>query len=180
MRYVTGGEVDEGIRADVTYSQPAVNRFVRHVATEVGRSPKDATVSASGASLSVAPAEYGRKLRDNLLTKQLNAAVLNANAPHKIAARTHSVKPEVTGDEVAAEYPSYLTLDRSTFTLRLWKHLKLSKAYTVAVGQIGLETPAGLYHIQDKQVDPILERSRTPPGPAASPDSRSRPARRTR
>jgi lipoprotein-anchoring transpeptidase ErfK/SrfK len=154
VRYVSGGEVDEGIPADVTYSQPAVNRFVRHVAAEVGRPAQDATVAAAGDSLSVAPAEYGRKLRDKLLTKQLNAAVLNANAPHKIAARTHPVKPEVTGDEVAAEFPSYLTLDRGSFTLRLWKHLKLAKTYTVAVGQIGLETPAGLYHIQDKQVDP--------------------------
>ena len=40
----------------------------------------------------------------------------------------------MTKKEVAAEYPSYLTLDRSTFTLRLWKHLKLAKTYTVAVG----------------------------------------------
>ena len=56
--------------------------------------------------------------------------------------------------EVASAYPSYLTLDRSTFTLRLWKHLKLAKTYTVAVGQEGLETPEGLYHIEEKQVNP--------------------------
>ena len=80
------------------------------------------------------PAVYGRKLRDNLLTKQIDDAVLNANADHTIAARTHSVKPEVLSDEVAAEYPTYLTLDRATFTLRLWKNLKLAKTYTVAVG----------------------------------------------
>ncbi|HEX7058362.1 MAG TPA: L,D-transpeptidase/peptidoglycan binding protein [Solirubrobacterales bacterium] len=177
VRYVTGGDVDEGIPADVTYSQPAVNRFVRHVAAAVNREPQDATVAATGDSLSVSPARYGRKLRDNLLTRELNAAVLNATAPHRIAARTHPVKPEVTGDEVAAEYPSYLTLDRETFTLRLWKNLKLAKTYTVAVGQVGLETPAGLYHIQDKQVDPTwnvpnsawagsLAGQSIPPGPS--------------
>ena len=43
------------------------------------------------------PAQYGRKLRDNLLTEQLNAAVLNANADHTISAHTNPVKPEVTG-----------------------------------------------------------------------------------
>jgi len=177
VRYVTGGEVDEDVSSDVTYSQPAVNRFVRRVAEALNREPQDATVASDGDSLSVVPAKYGRKVRDNLLTRELNAAVLNANAPHTIAARTRSVKPEITGDEVVDEYPSYLTLDRATYTLRLWKHLKLAKTYTVAVGQVGLETPAGLYHIQDKQVDPTwhvpnsawagsLAGQSIPPGPS--------------
>lgn len=154
VRYVTGGRVDKRVSAEVTYSRRAVNRFVRRVAAAVNREPRDATVEASGSSLSVVPAEYGRKLRDNLLVRQLSAAVLNAGADHTIAARTHSVKPEVTGSEVAAKYPSYLTLDRATFTLRLWKNLKLVKTYTVAVGQEGLETPEGQYAIQEKQVNP--------------------------
>jgi lipoprotein-anchoring transpeptidase ErfK/SrfK len=154
VRYVTGGDVDENVPAGIIYSRPAVNRFVRHVASQVDREAQNADVNPSGDSLEVSPAEYGRKLRDNLLTRQLNAAVLNASADHTIAARTHPVEPEVTAKEVAAEYPSYLTLDRATFTLRLWEHLKLAKTYTVAVGQEGLETPEGLYEIQEKQENP--------------------------
>jgi len=153
-RYVTGGNLDKQISADVSYSQPAINRFVRHVASEVDLEAQDASVEPSADSLEVVPAKNGRKLRDNLLTRQLKAAVLNANADHTIAARTHYTKPEVTTKEVASAYPSYLTLDRSTFTLRLWKNLKLAKTYTVAVGQEGLETPEGLYEIQEKQVNP--------------------------
>jgi lipoprotein-anchoring transpeptidase ErfK/SrfK len=154
VRYVTGGSLDKQIPADVTYSQPAVNRFVRRVAHSVDREAQDATVEPSADSLSVVKAKNGRKLRDKLLTRKLEAAVLNAGADHTVAARTHYTKPKVTTKEVAAAYPSYLTLDRSTFTLRLWKHLKLAKTYTVAVGQEGLETPAGLYHIQEKQENP--------------------------
>lgn len=177
VRYVTGGGVDEQVGAAVTYSRPAVNRFVRMIAEEIGVEPQDATVEANGGELEVVPAEHGRKLRDVLLTRQLRAAVLNADADRTIAARSHSVKPEVTGSEVADEYPSYLTLDRSTYTLRLWKNLKLAKTYTVAVGQVGLETPEGLYHIQDKQVEPTwhvpdsdwagdLAGQSIPPGPS--------------
>ncbi|HEU4904696.1 MAG TPA: L,D-transpeptidase/peptidoglycan binding protein, partial [Solirubrobacterales bacterium] len=177
VRYVTGDELDKRVSADVTYSQPAINKFVREIAGEVDREPQDASVEASGASLTVVPAEHGRKLRDNLLTDQLNAAVLNADADHTISAKTHSVAPEVTGEEVASEYPSYLTLDRASYTLRLWKDLKLAKTYTVAVGQVGLETPEGLYHLQDKQVDPTwnvpdsdwagdLAGQSIPPGPS--------------
>jgi len=154
VRYVTGGDLEKRVPADVTYSQAAINRFVRRVAHAVGREARDATVEPSADSLSLVKAENGRKLRDHLLTRQLEAAVLNASADHTIAARTHYTKPEVTTQEVAATYPSYLTLDRSTFTLRLWKRLKLAKSYTVAVGQEGLETPEGLYAIQEKEENP--------------------------
>jgi lipoprotein-anchoring transpeptidase ErfK/SrfK len=177
VRYVSGGEVDESITPEVEYSVPAVNRFVRKVAEDVNREPKDADVEASGDSLEVVAGEPGRKLRDNLLEEDLKAAVLNANAPHTIKAKVHSIAPEVTKKEVAAEYPSYLTLDRSTFTLRLWKHLKLAKTYTVAVGMEGLETPEGLYAIQEKEENPVwhvplsdwagdLAGQTIPPGPS--------------
>jgi lipoprotein-anchoring transpeptidase ErfK/SrfK len=154
VRYVTGGSVEKQIPADVTYSRSAINRFVREVAGEVDREARDASVEPSADSLEVVSAENGRKLRDVLLTRQLRAAVLNANADHTIAARTHYTKPGVTTEEVAASYPSYLTLDRGTYTLRLWKDLKLAKTYTVAVGQEGLETPEGLYEIQEKEENP--------------------------
>ena len=154
VRYVSGGGVDKNVSTGITYSQRAVNRFVRRVAAAVDREAQNADVEPSGDSLAVTPAKYGRKLRDNLLTRQIDTAVVNAQADHSIAAHTHPVKPEVTAGEVAAEYPSYLTLDRATFTLRLWEHLKLAKTYTVAVGQEGLETPEGLYDIQEKQENP--------------------------
>lgn len=154
VRYVTGGDLERRIAADIAYSQPAINRFVRRVAAAVGREARNATVEPSADSLVVVKAGNGRKLRDNLLTRQLEDAVLNADADHTIAARTHYTKPEVTTEEVAAAYPSYLTLDRSSYTLRLWEDLKLAKTYTVAVGQEGLETPEGLYEIQQKEENP--------------------------
>jgi len=177
VRYVTGGDVSESIAPQVTYSEQAVNKFVREVAEEINREPQNADVEASGDSLEVVAGEDGRKLRDNLLEKDLKAAVLNANAPHTVKAKVHSIAPEVTKKEVAAEYPSYLTLDRSTFTLRLWEHLKLAKTYTVAVGMEGLETPEGLYAIQEKEENPVwhvplsdwagsLAGQTIPPGPS--------------
>ena len=177
VRYVTGGEVSESITPQVTYSDRAISRFVRRVAEDVNREPQNASVEPSGAELVVVAGENGRKLRDNLLTENLDAAVLNANAPRTIVARVHATKPEVTKDEVAAEYPSYLTLDRATYTLRLFEDLKLAKTYTVAVGQEGLETPEGLYEIEAMEENPVwnvpesdwagsLAGQSIPPGPS--------------
>ena len=47
-----------------------------------------------------------------------------------------------------------LVADRANFRLNLYEKLKLAKSYTVAVGALGFDTPAGLYHIQNKAVDP--------------------------
>jgi lipoprotein-anchoring transpeptidase ErfK/SrfK len=177
VRYVTGGEVDDQLAAEVEYSQPAINRFVRHVADEINREPKSATVEPNSDGLEVVHGKDGRKVRDVRLTKDLEAAVANAGAPRTIVASVHSTQPKITTKDVASEYPSYLTLDRGTFTLRLWKELKLAKSYTVAVGMEGLETPEGLYEIQEKEENPTwhvpdsdwagsLAGTTVPPGPS--------------
>ena len=177
VRYVSGGDLEERIPAEVEYSRSAVNKFVREVAEEVNQEPVNASIEPSATELEIVPAEYGRKLRDNLLTEQVTAAVLNADAPHTIKARAHSTPPEVTGEEVASEYPSYLTLDRGSYTLRLWEDLELARTYTVAVGQEGLETPEGTYEIQEMAENPTwnvpesdwagsLAGQSIPPGPS--------------
>jgi lipoprotein-anchoring transpeptidase ErfK/SrfK len=177
VRYVSGEEVEESIEPQLTFSDKAISRFVRHIADEVNREPENASVEPTGDALAVVSGHEGRKLRDNLLTEQLKAAVLSGDASRTIRARVHATKPEVTKQEVASQYPSYLTLDRGTFTLRLWEDLKLAKTYTVAVGQEGLETPEGLYEIQEKEENPVwnvpesdwagdLAGQTIPPGPS--------------
>ncbi len=155
VREVTGGEVNAAIPVEVTYSRPAVNQFVREVAEGVNRDPVDASVAAGPDSLSVVKAENGYKLRDNLLEEELYSLLDSGKGNRTLVAKTNVTKPAVTTEEVAAEYPTYLTLDRTSYQLKLWKDLELAKTYTVAVGQVGLETPAGTYNIQSKQVDPV-------------------------
>ena len=45
-------------------------------------------------------------------------------------------------------------VQRGAFKLSLYKHLKFAKSYGIAVGRVGLETPAGLYHVQNKAINP--------------------------
>lgn len=175
-RYLGGDELELEISAQVEYSRSAINKFVRQVADEVDRAPRDAAVEPGAAELEVVASRAGRKLRDVRLTDQLHEAVVGAG-PRTVELRVHQTQPEVTTAEVASRYPSYLTLDRGTFTLRLWKDLELAETYTVAVGQEGLETPEGLYEIQVKEENPIwhvpesdwagdLAGQTIPPGPS--------------
>ena len=174
-RYVGGDEIEREISADLAYSHSAIDKFVRQVAGDVDREPRDASVDPGADELEVVASQPGRKVRDNRLERELRAAAVGTD--RTVTVHVHETKPEVTTTDVAQRYPSYLTLDRGTFTLRLWEDLKLTRTYTVAVGQEGLETPEGLYEIQAKEENPIwhvpesgwagdLAGQTIPPGPS--------------
>ena len=153
VRYVTGGSVDDTVQPEVSYSHAAVRDFVQSVSKKVDRDPQDASVSPGGDSLNVVPAQNGRTLKQDKLVTSVETAIQNGGRNKFVNAHVVLRKPQVSSSQVASK-PVYLTLDRASFTLRLWQDLKETKSYSVAVGQTGLETPAGLYHIQDKQVNP--------------------------
>jgi hypothetical protein len=152
-RYLGGNELEVGISAHVDYSTSAINKFVRHIAEELNQEPRDASVDPTADTLEVVASQPGRKLRDVRLTDELREAV-TAGGPRTVHVHVHKTPPEVTTEEVAERYPSYLTLDRANFTLRLYRDLELTKTYTVAVGQEGLETPEGTYEIQAMEEEP--------------------------
>ncbi|WP_259315547.1 L,D-transpeptidase family protein [Capillimicrobium parvum] len=153
-REATGGEVKATIPAEVTYSRRAVNKLVKRIAAHVQRDPKDASVTFSSTSLGEVKGKDGVALKAAVLRRQINDSITTPGAKRTFRARTKDVKPEITTDELAEKYPVVLTVERGSFKLHLWKNLKLTKTYDIRVGQQGLETPAGLYHIQNKAVDP--------------------------
>jgi lipoprotein-anchoring transpeptidase ErfK/SrfK len=152
-RYTTGGSVDREIAPHITYSAKAVDEFVANVASEVNTPAQDATISPTPTSLNTVPGSDGVSLLTDKLRTELRGSI---ESPHDrtIKAPVQTLKPDVTTDELAQSYPTYLTIDRGNFTLRLWQNLKMTQSYTIAVGQQGLETPAGTYSIDDKQVNP--------------------------
>jgi lipoprotein-anchoring transpeptidase ErfK/SrfK len=152
-RYLGGDQLEVEVSAELAYSRSAINRFVRHVAADLEREARSASVRPGPDALEIVASQSGRKLRDVRLTNQLREAVVG-EGPRTVHAHVHETAPEVTTKEVAARYPSYLTLDRANFTLRLWKDLELARTYTVAVGQEGLETPEGTYAIEWMEENP--------------------------
>jgi lipoprotein-anchoring transpeptidase ErfK/SrfK len=120
-------------------------------ATDVA--PVNAVLSLDGAGPRVTPSSEGRKLDAAGLRKQVEQRMLDPN-DRTVRARVSVVRPKVTTASIARTTPAVLVVDRKGFRLKLYTRLRLKKTYRIAVGQVGLETPAGLYHIQNKQVDP--------------------------
>ena len=152
-RYATGGTVDREIAPQISYSADALDGFVDEVAKQIDRAPQDATVAPTPTSLNPVAGKDGVTVLTGTLRSRLRAAI-DSPRHRTVSPTIKRLKPEVTTADLAQKYPVFLTVDRGAFQLRLWKNLKVAKTYTIAVGQAGLETPAGEYTIDDKQVNP--------------------------
>jgi lipoprotein-anchoring transpeptidase ErfK/SrfK len=72
----------------------------------------------------------------------------------RFSAATHHVKPKVSTEQLIAQNKTTLVVNREQFKLTVFKNLKAVKSYSVAIGAVGRDTPEGLYHIQNKAVNP--------------------------
>jgi lipoprotein-anchoring transpeptidase ErfK/SrfK len=161
-RSLTGGHVDANLTAQVMYSQAAVAGLVSRVKHTVDHPARDASVSYSAASLGTVPSQTGLAVRTAALTRRVDTALAHPGVRHRIKVPTTQTDPKLTTSKLASRYPSFITIDRASFTLRVYKDLKLARSYPIAVGQQGLETPAGLYHIQNKAVNPSWQVPNSP------------------
>ena len=152
-RKLSGEELGTQLDAKVSYSRAAVRKLVRRVERKLTVEPRDASVDLESGSVDPQPSREGRAVRAARLRRDLEDTLLDAES-RTVRVRTEVVEPKVTTDELAEKYPAVLIVNRSAFQLTLYKNLKPAKTYGIAVGQVGLETPAGLYHIQNKAIDP--------------------------
>lgn len=153
-RSISGGKVDRDLPLRVSFSTAAVRDFVREVRESVDVQPRDATVQPTVAGLAQVASRDGIAVERKRLTERVVHALTDPSAARTLAAPTLVRHPKVTTSTLAAQYPAYIVVDRSSFRLRFYEHLKLASTYEIAVGMQGLETPPGLYHVQWKQVNP--------------------------
>jgi lipoprotein-anchoring transpeptidase ErfK/SrfK len=170
------GGVHRDLPLAVSYSHAAVRGFLARVRATLDRPAQDATVQPSTSGLATAPSRDGITVDSTQLGARVEAALVSA-ASRTVSVPAHPLRPAVSTSQLAARYPAYIVIDRASFRLRFYDHLKLSKTYEIAVGMEGLETPAGLHKIEWEQVDPpwyvpkkawagALAGTVVPPGPA--------------
>jgi hypothetical protein len=153
-RGLTGGTVDRQVDLRLRYSKDAVAQLVARVRRTINRKPQDASIKPSASGLQRVASHTGIALRAGDLQRRVEKAISNPDARHLVQARTRIVQPKVSTEELADKYPWYIVVNRPAFKLTVYDRLRPKKTYTVAVGQVGLETPAGLYSVQNKAINP--------------------------
>jgi lipoprotein-anchoring transpeptidase ErfK/SrfK len=154
VRGLTGKSLDADVRPRVTFSDRAVVRMLDKIRGAIERKPVDATAKLSGSGIETTESRTGLEVRATRLHRQIKAALVSTTADRTFIARTRKIQPKVATRDLASRLGTAIIVDRGAFRLTLYKRLKPAKTYSIAVGQVGLETPAGLYHIQNKAVNP--------------------------
>jgi len=179
VRDAGGQPLQETIPLQAGLSRDHVALFVDRIARVVDRPAHNAHVvpTTLATGLHIVPSQLGLAVKRPLLERELTTALLAFHGPRTLIVPTRPVHPHWWTSTLTRRYGTYLLVSRETFTLRLFKSLKLVKTYRIAVGRAGLETPAGEYTINDKQVNPSwhvplsswagsLAGQIIPPGPA--------------
>jgi lipoprotein-anchoring transpeptidase ErfK/SrfK len=151
-RDITGDEERAEVAAKVSYSPQAVTRLVRRVKRRIDQPARDASVDFP--SVETVKEQNGLKVDGAALRQRVEQALSVPAVDRVVTTPARIIKPKVTQAQLASKYPSLLVVDRGGFALRLYKKLKLQREYIVAIGAVGFDTPAGLYHIQNKAVNP--------------------------
>jgi L,D-transpeptidase catalytic domain/Putative peptidoglycan binding domain len=156
VRNLRGREVRASIPLEGALPARHVTMVVTRVARLIDRPAHDARVvpDALATGLTVVKSKPGLAVKRPMLERALTNALISLDGSRTLAVPTRAVHPHVWTSTLDRRYHTYILVSRETFTLRLYKHLKLFKTYRIAVGRAGLETPAGEYTINDKQINP--------------------------
>jgi lipoprotein-anchoring transpeptidase ErfK/SrfK len=147
------GVPTQQIGATPAQRQTAIQGAVGQAKQMLDRPAQNATLTPAGDGLSVTDEKQGRAVDSASFSGALSDQLSRAGV-FQVKVPTAPSRPAVTKSQLQAQYPYYITINRSTFELKLFKNLGFTRDYRIAVGMIGLETPAGLYHIQSKSMDP--------------------------
>jgi lipoprotein-anchoring transpeptidase ErfK/SrfK len=154
LRDVTGGRLGIRLSPQVTYTDGAVEGFVASVEDEVNRRPHEAKSSATFVGVRIRPSRNGVVVRSGVLERTLETLLVDSEASRTVELPTRVLRPEVTTRELQKRFRYFVAVSRSRKQLRYFVKEKLVKTYRVAIGRIGFETPAGLYEIRSKAVNP--------------------------
>jgi hypothetical protein len=127
---------------------------IASVAKKYYRAPRDARVRFGVTAVRRIRAKMGRALDGALVRRRLEQELRTPTTGRVVAGRLVRLRPAVTTSSLRKRYAAYISVDRGSHTLRLFRALRLVRTYPVAVGAAGFETPAGLRHVLYKDKNP--------------------------
>jgi lipoprotein-anchoring transpeptidase ErfK/SrfK len=145
-----------------TYDAAKVTAYAGKVAAAVKRDARDARVDIKLTRIGRVSSRDGRMVDATALATSVGATLSNPAANRILEPKLKVVRPQVTTAGLSKAYGTIITIDRGNFKLRLFKGLKLSKTYGVAVGMPAYPTPTGRYSIANKAVNPAWTAPNSP------------------
>jgi lipoprotein-anchoring transpeptidase ErfK/SrfK len=146
----------------VTFEAKKVTSYADKVAADIKRNARDARVDIKLTKIGKVTSKDGRAIDAAALATSVTAALTSPAQARILEPKLKVVRPKVTTAGLAKAYGTIITIDRGAFKLRLFKNLKLSKTYGVAVGMPAYPTPTGRFSIANKAVNPAWTAPNSP------------------
>jgi lipoprotein-anchoring transpeptidase ErfK/SrfK len=138
------------IAVPVAYSRTKAARIVAALAKRYDRRAVDSQLIGANAQGPVyTPAHAGLAV-DTTTMRAAVGQLLRASRRAPLHLVTRLVPPKRT----PASFGAVIVVDRASNSLRLYDGRRLVRSFSVATGQAIYPTPAGLWHIMEKQRDP--------------------------
>ena len=133
-----------------------LSRAIRRVQWKWYRAPRNASYRFGLRRVAIRGAKFGRRVNRVKLRKSLRNAMRHPPARGKriLKVRFRRVRPRITVRVLKRRAPTFVSVDRGSKVVRLFKRLKVVRRYRVAVGMAGYDTPRGIRRVQSKQRNP--------------------------
>jgi lipoprotein-anchoring transpeptidase ErfK/SrfK len=118
------------------------------------KAPRNATYSYGITHVSIHGAKYGSGPSNRKLRSALYKELRRPHTVRRVVARIERIRPAVTIKDLKRRAGTFVSVDRGTKLVRLFKGLKRIKTYHVAVGAAGYDTPAGMHRVLSKERNP--------------------------
>jgi hypothetical protein len=142
------------VKLDRDLSRSRLSRAVDRVGRRVNKPARDAHVRLGITRIARYKGRNGLAVDRVRLRRALVQELLRPHKHRSIRPRLVRVHPRMTLRLLARRYSTYISIDRGSFRLRLFKRLRHAATYPIAVGRAGLATPAGLHRILWKETNP--------------------------
>jgi hypothetical protein len=127
---------------------------VDRVAGKWYRAPRSASYRYGITHVSIRGAKYGRGVDKSKLRKALVAEIRRPHEQRIVKARFVRIRPAVTVKVLRRRAGTFVSVDRGSKIVRLFKRLRVVRTYRVAVGAAGYDTPRGMHHVLSKERNP--------------------------
>jgi hypothetical protein len=137
-----------------TFGRHRLTRAIRTLARPYYRAPRNARAIFGIRRVRRVRAHWGRELNSLRLRRDLVDELWRPTRRRTVQGHLRQIKPRITGKVLRRIHRTYVSVDRGSRIVRLFKRLRVVRRYRVAVGAAGYATPSGMHRILSKQRDP--------------------------
>jgi hypothetical protein len=142
------------VRLDRSLNRGKLRAAIGLVGARIDKPARNASVRLGVLRPSIRKPRNGLAVNRVELRRALVAEILRPNQTRLVTVKLVRTRPAIGINRLRSIYGTYISIDRSTFRLRLFKRLRRVRTYGVAVGAAGHGTPGGLRRVQSKDWNP--------------------------